>query len=151
MCLKVVKRNNRERTRVQAVNGEYKKLRNLLPVTNRGKRISKENILNYSILYIEELRQMISDHDSGKKPLKLDSKLNYRTRTVVKSEKLSYLNSRIGTVVKSKHFSDSNSGIKPIKTEIKQEVSDCSKTYPRISSIIKMHRVPTGDRAHKIR
>lgn len=68
---KVQKRNTRERTRVQAVNLEFKRLRWLLPVSNRGKRISKENILKYAILYINALRDMIRKHDikaiSGKK------------------------------------------------------------------------------------
>ena len=60
---RVRKRNTRERNRVRSVNDEFKRLRQMLPVTNRGKRISKENILKFSILYIRELHRMIREHD----------------------------------------------------------------------------------------
>ncbi len=60
---KVQRRNERERQRIQAVNGEFVRLRKLLPYGNSTKRVSKEDILKYAIHYIEELSRLISEHD----------------------------------------------------------------------------------------
>jgi hypothetical protein len=64
---KVEQRNTRERNRVHTVNSEFRRLRHLLPIYNRGKRISKENILKYAIRYIEGLQLMIKEHDQYNK------------------------------------------------------------------------------------
>jgi hypothetical protein len=60
---RVRRRNARERCRVDQVNEQFAKIRELLPDRNRRKRISKENILKYAIIYIRELNNLIYEHD----------------------------------------------------------------------------------------
>ncbi len=59
----VDKRNTRERQRVHEINQEFGKLKRLIPYKDKGKRISKENVLKYAIDYIRGLYKMIAEHD----------------------------------------------------------------------------------------
>ena len=64
----VQKRNARERKRVDAVNDEFAKLRRLIPLSAATcKRISKENILHFSIAYIRGLQRMLREDDANRK------------------------------------------------------------------------------------
>ena len=64
----VQKRNARERKRVDAVNDEFTKLRRLIPLSAATcKRISKENILHFSIAYIRGLQRMLREDDVNRK------------------------------------------------------------------------------------
>ena len=67
----VIERNARERARINSVNDELRRLRNLLPLRTT-KRVSKERILELSIRYIDELRRMIKDHDDLSRRLSLN-------------------------------------------------------------------------------
>jgi len=63
----VTRRNTRERSRVQAVNAEFERLRAILPHTRTTRRrVSKENILTYTILYIEYLVGILRDGHGNK-------------------------------------------------------------------------------------
>ena len=55
----VVKRNARERRRVQTINGAFSVLRRHLPYENRHKRLSKVKTLQIAIEYIDYLRTMV--------------------------------------------------------------------------------------------
>ena len=60
----VEKRNERERLRVTAVNGEFRRLQRLLPtIAHRTRRVSKERILRLAVTYIQNLRLMIDAAD----------------------------------------------------------------------------------------
>ena len=60
----VTKRNTRERKRVDAINDTFRQLRSQIPYGPMSKRVSKENILKYAILYIRELSNLIEEHDA---------------------------------------------------------------------------------------
>ncbi|GFS17330.1 achaete-scute-like protein [Elysia marginata] len=66
-CLKpahlVAKRNARERTRVQAVNSAFGKLRKHVPYETKHKRLSKVKTLRLAIEYIHHLQEMLHNHD----------------------------------------------------------------------------------------
>ncbi|GFN93730.1 achaete-scute-like protein [Plakobranchus ocellatus] len=66
-CLKpahlVAKRNARERTRVQAVNSAFGKLRKHVPYEAKHKRLSKVKTLRLAIDYIQHLQTILQDHD----------------------------------------------------------------------------------------
>ena len=60
----VVKRNARERRRVQTVNGAFTSLRKHIPYENRHKRLSKVKTLRIAIDYIRQLEHVLGEHDS---------------------------------------------------------------------------------------
>ena len=50
--IKTVKRNQRERTRVQTVNTRFERLRIMVPTSLQDKKMSKVNILGHAVEYI---------------------------------------------------------------------------------------------------
>lgn len=60
----VAKRNARERSRVQAVNSAFTRLRKHVPFEPRHKRLSKVKTLRVAIEYIQHLQQLIDRHDN---------------------------------------------------------------------------------------
>ncbi|XP_059142085.1 helix-loop-helix protein 4-like [Physella acuta] len=60
----VAKRNARERSRVQAVNLAFSRLRKHVPFEPRHKRLSKVKTLRVAIDYIQHLQQLIDRHDN---------------------------------------------------------------------------------------
>ncbi|CAG0884984.1 unnamed protein product [Darwinula stevensoni] len=64
----VARRNARERRRVQAVNGAFTRLRNVLPLENRGKRVSKVKTLQRAIDYIAHLASLLAESPPHSSP-----------------------------------------------------------------------------------
>lgn len=60
----VARRNARERKRVQAVNSAFVRLRKVVPVENRGKRLSKVKTLHRAIEYIDELTRILEEEEA---------------------------------------------------------------------------------------
>jgi hypothetical protein len=56
-----MKRNARERNRVQTVNQSFEALRRLVPMAAAHKRLSKVNIIQQAMEYIQQLAQLIDD------------------------------------------------------------------------------------------
>ncbi|XP_022658632.1 achaete-scute complex protein T3-like [Varroa jacobsoni] len=61
----VARRNARERRRVQAVNGQFAKLRKCVPIENRSKRLSKVKTLQKAIEYIAALQRLLEQDDAA--------------------------------------------------------------------------------------
>ena len=59
--LKTIKRNERERTRVQSVNNGFETLRKHIPTAAALKKMSKVNILNEAMEYIQYLRSVLQN------------------------------------------------------------------------------------------
>ena len=57
--LKTIKRNERERNRVETVNRGFEVLRRHVPTAAMVKKMSKVNILNQAVDYIEYLKQIL--------------------------------------------------------------------------------------------
>ncbi|CAG0889180.1 unnamed protein product [Cyprideis torosa] len=66
----VAKRNARERRRVQAVNSAFSKLRDVLPLDNRGKRVSKVKTLKKAMDYIQHLSDILGNYDNRPSPVR---------------------------------------------------------------------------------
>lgn len=59
----VIKRNERERKRMESLNGAFKDLQRRIPLLKRAeKRIPKEKILRGAIAYINHLTDILSDN-----------------------------------------------------------------------------------------
>jgi hypothetical protein len=59
--LKTIKRNARERNRVQAVNSCFENLRRRVPSAAVYKKMSKVNIIHHALEYIHQLTQMLNE------------------------------------------------------------------------------------------
>ena len=64
--LKTIKRNERERNRVENVNGGFETLRKHIPTAAALKKMSKVNIVNHAldyVIYLTELLRSPQSHD----------------------------------------------------------------------------------------
>ena len=61
--LKTMKRNARERNRVQAVNSCFENLRRCVPSAAVYKKMSKVNIVHHALEYIHQLMEILQDDD----------------------------------------------------------------------------------------
>lgn len=78
--VRVVKRNNRERTRIGVINSTFKQLRQFFPRKKDDRRMSKLEILHRTINYIQDLTQALNT-DEITSPRKLaDAVLPKRPR-----------------------------------------------------------------------
>ena len=63
--LKTIKRNERERSRVETVNKGFETLRMHIPTAAMMKKMSKVNILNHAMEYIDNLTQLLKESSNG--------------------------------------------------------------------------------------
>ena len=68
--IKTIKRNERERNRVETVNRGFETLRRHVPTAAMVKKMSKVNILNQAVEYIEYLKQIL---ESSSQPQQTNS------------------------------------------------------------------------------
>ena len=62
--LKTIKRNERERNRVETVNRGFETLRMHVPTASMVKKMSKVNIINHAMDYIKNLTQLLKESSS---------------------------------------------------------------------------------------
>ena len=60
--LKTIKRNARERNRVQTVNAGFERLRTIIPSASLDKKMSKVNILSHAVEYIHCLHGLVQQY-----------------------------------------------------------------------------------------
>ena len=66
--LKTIKRNQRERSRVQAVNKAYDTLSKVIPSTVGNRKMSKVNIIHHALDYINNLINVLEDGPISQNP-----------------------------------------------------------------------------------
>ena len=88
--LKTIKRNARERSRVQTVNRSFEVLRQHVPSANMYKKLSKVNIIQHALQYIHQLMYVLDNDQIQQQPMPSPAAVRTNMTTVKQEPSLEH-------------------------------------------------------------